>query len=357
MNNSILSFCVSVMLALSSCLVFAQEKTLSYYYQHENDILPDAQAAFQRGNYERTIELCKWNYIILGDNTADSLRERAERCSQLYNEMVSLMTNGKREEAGEIAIALLEVNSDDPAAKNLIETIELLKKQEQIKQQELIQYQESANPLDSLAVLEPTTLDSAVTLIPVREDIIVEETKPQQDISDDVITIPSKPSKNSRFSVTLDAGFDNSAIASGLTIKEWTREKGLLNLGFTMGAQHKNGVFVGVGASIDFSSQDRITIAHEFFLYRYAFAQDKVFSPYIEAQVGIAQLTDGVSIADIVRKRGAQASGAFGFRVRIGKNVSILACIKVPFSAYKNTKHLDWDRKYWAIMPVIGVAF
>ena len=69
-----------LLFVLLSSVSFAQEKTQSYYNTHESEILPDAKAAFQRGEYERTIELCKWHYIILGDHKADNLRQQAEKC-------------------------------------------------------------------------------------------------------------------------------------------------------------------------------------------------------------------------------------------------------------------------------------
>ena len=55
----------TVLAALLFCLIspalLAQDKTQTYYNTHEREILPDAQAAFRNGDYERTLELCKWH--------------------------------------------------------------------------------------------------------------------------------------------------------------------------------------------------------------------------------------------------------------------------------------------------------
>lgn len=110
--------------ALFSCLIplelLAQEKNLSYYDDHKGEILPDARAAFQKGDYERTLELCRWHYIIFGDNTTDSLRERSERCSQLTKEMKDLQSEGNLREAKLKASAILSLNPDDAAAKAVL---------------------------------------------------------------------------------------------------------------------------------------------------------------------------------------------------------------------------------------------
>ena len=64
-------------LACSSAWTQNQNKTQAYYNSHEREILPDARAAFKSGDYERTVELCRWYYIIVGDRAADSLRDQA----------------------------------------------------------------------------------------------------------------------------------------------------------------------------------------------------------------------------------------------------------------------------------------
>jgi len=98
---------------------FAQEKTQAYYNTHESEILPDAQAAFRDGNYDRAEELCKWHYIIVGDNRADELRDKAERCAKLTIEMNAILSTGQKEAAREKAQAILALNPDDKKAQEL----------------------------------------------------------------------------------------------------------------------------------------------------------------------------------------------------------------------------------------------
>ena len=110
--------------AFFSCLIpiglLAQEKNLSYYDDHKSEILPDARAAFQKGDYERTLELCRWHYIIFGDNTTDTLRERSERCVQLTREMNDLRSKGNLREAKQKATVILSINPDDVGAKEVL---------------------------------------------------------------------------------------------------------------------------------------------------------------------------------------------------------------------------------------------
>ena len=112
---------LTLFLCLGSLGLSAQEKTQYYYNTHESEILPDANAAFQSGNYDRTITLCRWHYIIVGDRAADSLREKAERCARLSSDMTSLILSGDMDAAFEKAQALLELNPNDPVAKDLVE--------------------------------------------------------------------------------------------------------------------------------------------------------------------------------------------------------------------------------------------
>ena len=104
--------------------LFAQEKTLAYYNSHESEILPDAQAAFRKGDYERTLELCRWHYIIFGDDSAYVLRDQADRCSKLADEMTRLKEEGKVKEAKLKASALLSLNPNDAAAKATLSMVE-----------------------------------------------------------------------------------------------------------------------------------------------------------------------------------------------------------------------------------------
>ena len=112
---------IALLVGVLSSTLLAQEKTQAYYNTHESEILPDARTAFQRGNYERAVELCRWHYIIVGNQDAESLRNMAERCARLSEEMVNQKIAGKMKEAEEAANTLLSINPNDSAAKQLIE--------------------------------------------------------------------------------------------------------------------------------------------------------------------------------------------------------------------------------------------
>ena len=106
-----------LVIILSPLGVSAQEKTLLYYDSHETEILPDARVAFRNGNYERAILLCKWHSTIVGDDKADPLREKAERCALLTKEMNDFRAAGNIKEAKLRASAILSLNPDDAEAK------------------------------------------------------------------------------------------------------------------------------------------------------------------------------------------------------------------------------------------------
>lgn len=114
---------VILFLCFCSLVLSAQEKNQAYYNRHEKEIIPDATEEFKKGNYERTIELCKWHYIIVGDNAADSLREMAERCSQLTSEIRSLKDEAedKIKNARLLTLTLLSINSGDLSAKEFLQ--------------------------------------------------------------------------------------------------------------------------------------------------------------------------------------------------------------------------------------------
>jgi len=111
--------CLTLFLGLLSLTLLAQEKTQAYYNSHENEIIQDAQSSFNKGDYERAVELCKWHYIIIGNHFADSLREKAERCASLKKEMESLRDAGKLDEARKVAKSLLSINPKDALAQEV----------------------------------------------------------------------------------------------------------------------------------------------------------------------------------------------------------------------------------------------
>lgn len=104
------------------CVVgYAQNnKSQAYYNTHETEILPDAQTAFRNANYERAVELCRWHYIIVGDSRADALGEKSRQCAILVDEMNTLASSGKMEQAKEKAKAILRFNPDDRKAKEFM---------------------------------------------------------------------------------------------------------------------------------------------------------------------------------------------------------------------------------------------
>ena len=162
MKAFIQRFCIALFLVSLSGILFAQEKTQAYYNTHEHEILPDARTAFRNGNYTRAIELCNWHYIILGDNAADSLREKAERCAQLSTKMIEYRDAEMIDEAIEAAKTLLSLNTNDTIAKELLEELE--KPDEQI-------------PLDTVIVDLPVVMDTVTTDKPIEEPPINDVTQ------------------------------------------------------------------------------------------------------------------------------------------------------------------------------------
>ena len=105
-------FVFSLVLFVNGMFSFllGQEKSQSYYNQHPNEILLDAQSYFKNGDYGKTISLCKLHYIIVGDSAADALRSKAELCERLTNEI-----NERTEElrsAGNKTGSIMEVKKD-----------------------------------------------------------------------------------------------------------------------------------------------------------------------------------------------------------------------------------------------------
>jgi hypothetical protein len=163
---------VALLLASFSFALFAQEKTQSYYLTHESEILPDAQASFKQGNYDRAVELCVWHYIIVGTQASESLRDNAEKCAALARELAGHREAGRDKEAEESAKALLALNPDDPAANDFIASLRV---QEEIPEPEVV-------------VSEPPTLEIPET-VPVQE----EEEVPVQEVPVEVAPVPEVP--------------------------------------------------------------------------------------------------------------------------------------------------------------------
>ena len=115
--NKFLKYVAAVALLFVGLGAFAQEKTQAYYNTHESEILPDAQAAFRDGNYDLTVHLCEWYYIIVGDRQADELRRNAEKCAKLITEMNAFASDRRLDKAREKANEVLALNPDDKAAQ------------------------------------------------------------------------------------------------------------------------------------------------------------------------------------------------------------------------------------------------
>lgn len=116
----LIGFAVCFVLAFGCCsFALAQDRTKAYYNTHESEILPDARRAFSDGRYERTIDLCEWYYIIVGESTADELKDKATRCAKLSPEMESFVAAGQYDAAREKAKGILALNPDDKRAKEV----------------------------------------------------------------------------------------------------------------------------------------------------------------------------------------------------------------------------------------------
>ena len=144
--------CIVILLGMAIQGAWAQNKTQAYYNSHEREILPDARTAFKNGDYVRTVELCRWHYIIVGDRAADALRDQAERCDQHARRMSALKAEGRIGEAKAVAQALLSINPDDAAAKKLVEEIEAQERAE--RERELARQRE----LEARKVTEGTVV-------------------------------------------------------------------------------------------------------------------------------------------------------------------------------------------------------
>lgn len=97
---------------------FAQDKSLSYYYNHPDELLPDARLAFVEGGYERAVQLCNWYYIIEGKHDS-ALEEKVTRCAKLSLEMKEYESAGNLRAAAGLAGEILLLNPDDKYAREL----------------------------------------------------------------------------------------------------------------------------------------------------------------------------------------------------------------------------------------------
>ena len=233
MRAFIQRFCIALFLVFLSGFLFAQEKTQAYYNTHEHEILPDARTAFQNGKYTRAIELCNWHYIIIGDNAADSLREKAEQCAQLSTKMIEFRSAEQNEDAVATAKSLLSLNPDDPVAKELLEELEKT---------------DVPVPVDTMVVDVPVLTDTLVIEKPLEElpnNDITQEPDPT-DTHEDVVPLTStqiepdlSPDSQPRTRFVIKAG------ASVLDLKQFSQT---IAPGASLGVYDMGGSPVGLEA-------------------------------------------------------------------------------------------------------------
>ena len=182
MDKRILLIVISLISCFFSMALYAQEKTQPYYNSHETEILPDAKKAFQAGKYERAEELCRWHYIIVGDRSADSLRDMARRCLRLSDEMKDYLMNGDLKAAKESATALLALNPDDVAAKGVLATEEtpvvdtLINRSETVQEELGEQEKPEEEIIEEVEVVQPEAEEPVPTIEP-KPQITIENTK------------------------------------------------------------------------------------------------------------------------------------------------------------------------------------
>lgn len=197
MNSIIRNLLLIIAVLFFAPGLYAQEKTQSYYNTHENEILPDARASFQKGNYERAIELCKWHYIIVGTQDANLLRDMAERCAKLSSDMTEYWAAGKTKEAEETAKILLSINSNDAAAKELLAEIERASIPAPADTV-VVDAPVAEVTAEEIPVVEnPVVQDSVVTEMPILEELPVEQVAQETEpvVPETVESTPSVPTK------------------------------------------------------------------------------------------------------------------------------------------------------------------
>ena len=176
-----------LLIAISMCLfsygLSAQEKNQVYYNSHEKEILPDARAAFRNGDYARADELCKWHYIIVGDNAADALRANAQRCSQLSASMKAYKAKGDLASAKKAAEALLTLNPNDREAKAILATKEPEPVVEPVKVEPPVEEEKPAEEVKPIETEQPAEEAEPTEVVkPADEPKPSEEVKPTEEV-------------------------------------------------------------------------------------------------------------------------------------------------------------------------------
>lgn len=209
MRSFVHSSYLALVFVFFSVAVFAQEKTQAYYNTHESEILPDANAAFREGNYERTIQLCTWHYVFFGTRDAESLQKKAEQCAQLAKDMDALYAEGKRDEALKAANSLLSINPDDPKAKRIQEELTIVE-----------------TPLAIEEIPEAPIEDTIAIVLPPQENEMVEQAVQNPMIVSDIepVQVVDNSTKSSTLFTLLNSGYSlDSSINAGVTIGQLGR--------------------------------------------------------------------------------------------------------------------------------------
>jgi hypothetical protein len=171
----------ALLILLLPFTLFAQEKDLAYYDSHPGEILPDAQNLFMTGAYERVVQLCEWHYFIVGNQEANALRDKAEKCAQLSTELAYYQSEGKVQEVKETAQKLLSINPNDVVAKELLAKLEEPEVPEEPEDPvvpvvpEVVEPEEQENIVPAEPVVEDTHPEQVQENIPILEKVPVPE--------------------------------------------------------------------------------------------------------------------------------------------------------------------------------------
>ena len=100
----------------------AQEKGDVYYAGHPDELLVDAEALFQKGNYDRALQLCDLHKELLGSEHTESesveeLRSMILDCQKLAIDMENYIENGRESLAKAVAEELRKLNPSDERLK------------------------------------------------------------------------------------------------------------------------------------------------------------------------------------------------------------------------------------------------
>ena len=93
-------------------------KEKQHYNSHPEQILPAARTAFSNGDYLQTQKLCRWHFIVVGDENAERIRLdiAAKECASMLADIISLRNDEKIKEAKGKAQQLLKINPNDTIA-------------------------------------------------------------------------------------------------------------------------------------------------------------------------------------------------------------------------------------------------